>query len=229
MYKFTEKDRKTRQPDLVKACENGEVDFAKEAVLFGADIDGVLEVVTYKAIKYGARLIKADSDRRTTPLIVAIIEEHTDIVLYLLEQGADVNKVDSDGVSPLHWSAWVNLYDETIAKLLMSYGADLNAKTNSGELAIDLTYSEAMKQAIRDEPRRRMDHGHKRATEQNRHPNAAATALAQQEEEGEEEKHSNKRQRNDETTVGAAGVEETKVASEDEDSESSDIEDDDYE
>ena len=70
-------------------------------------------------------------------------------------------------------------------------------------------------------------HGHKRATEQDRHPNAA-TATAQQEEEevedGGEEK-SNKRPRLEE---GAVAEEKTKVAEEDEDSEpSSDKEGDD--
>ena len=242
-YKFTKKERRAHQPGLVKACEDGEVDLATEAVSFGADINkegqcnfhplilasfnGFLNVVIY-LVQKGALLDKATIESRMTPLIVATIEGHTDIVLYLLEEGANVNNVDSDGWSPLHWSARVNIYDEKIGKLLMSYGADLNAKTNNGELAIDLAYSEAMKQAIRDEPRRRMDHGYKRATEQDRHPNAAATASAQQEEEGEEEMHSNKRHRIDETTVTSAGAEETKVASEDEDSESSDIEDDCY-
>ena len=66
--------------------------------------------------------------------------------------------------------------------LLMSYGADLNARATDCQLPIDIAQTEEMKQAIRDEPRRRMDHGHKRATEQDRHPNAAASASAQQEE-----------------------------------------------
>ena len=43
-------------------------------------------------------------------------------------------------------------------------GLDLNARNNDGELPIDLARKPGMKQAIRDEPRRRMDHGHKRAT-----------------------------------------------------------------
>ena len=57
-------------------------------------------------------------------------------------------------------------------------GADLNARSNGGTLPNDIAATEAFKQAIRDEPRRRMDHGHKRATEQDRHPNAATSASA---------------------------------------------------
>ena len=111
--------------------------------------------------------------------------------------------------------------------LLMSYGADLNARSNQGQLPIDLALTEEIKQAIRDEPRRRMDHGHKRATEQDRHPNAAASASAQQEQDEEEEEQSNKRPRLDEEAAVAVAEEETKVAEEDEDSEPSDEEDDD--
>ena len=104
----------------------------------------------------------------------------------------------------------------------MSYGADLNARTNLGELPIDIAATEEIKQAIRDEPKRRMDEAPgKRATEQDRHPNAATSASAQ--EDDEEEEHSNKRPRLEE---GAAAEEVTKVAEEDEDSEPSSDEDD---
>ena len=51
--------------------------------------------------------------------------------------------------------------------LIMSYGADLNAKTNDGHLPIAITRNEEIRQTIRDEPRRRMDEAPgKRATEQ---------------------------------------------------------------
>ena len=97
----------------------------------------------------------------------------------------------------------------------MVYGADLNARNNNDQLPIDIARTEEIKQAIRDEPRRRMDHGHKRATEQDRHPNAAASASAYQEEDEEVEEQTNKKPRLDE-----------EVAEEDQDSEPSDGEDD---
>ena len=163
-----------------------------------------------------------------TPLAGAAFNGHLEVVRYLLEQGADRDKADCDGQTPLHDAAREG-HLET-AMLLMSYGADLNAMTNDGELPIDIAGTEEMKQAIRDEPRRRMDHGHKRATEQDRHPNAAASASAQQQgededkEEEEVEEQCNKRPRLDE---GAVAEEETKVAEEDEDSEPSSDEEDD--
>ena len=113
--------------------------------------------------------------------------------------------------------------------LLMSFGADLNTRDIYGLLPIDVARTEEIKQAIRDEPRRCMDHGHKRATEQDRHPNAATSASAQQEEdeEGEMEQQSNKRPRLDEGATVVAEEEEIKVAEEDEESEPSSDEEED--
>ena len=47
--------------------------------------------------------------------------------------------------------------------------------------------TEEMKQAFRNEPRRCMDHGHKRATEQDRYPSAAAAVSISAQQENEEE------------------------------------------
>ena len=103
----------------------------------------------------------------------------------------------------------------------MTHGADLNARNSDGELPIDMTRNEEIKQTIRDEPRRRMDEAPgKRATEQDRHPNAATSASAQQtDEDGDDDEPSIKKPRLDE------GAEEGKVVEEDEDSEPSDEED----
>ena len=72
---------------------------------------------------------------------------------------------------------------------------------------------------------KRLDHGHKRATDQDRHPNAATSNSAQQE---EVEEQGNKRPRLDEEATAVAVAEEvSEVAEEDEDSEPSSDEDDD--
>ena len=180
---------------------------------------GHLDVVQY-LVEQGATMDKTSNDGYWTPLSIAAANGCLEVLRYLLEQGADRDKADIDGNSPLHDAARMGHLE--VAMLLMSYGADLNARTNRGELPIDVAVTDEIKQAIRDEPRRRMDHGHKRATEQDRHPNAAGLASTQQE-EVEEEQQTNKRLRLNE---GAVAEEETKVAEEDEDSEPSDVEDD---
>ena len=108
-----------------------------------------------------------------SPLHYASGGGHLEVTRYLLEQGANREKVCSifpgvplhNGTS-LHYAAYRGHLE--IAKLLMVYGADLNVRDYSGKLPIDYATTEEIKQAIRDEPRRRLDHGLKRATEQDR-------------------------------------------------------------
>ena len=128
----------------------------------------------------------------------------------LLQPMTILRYAQNDGYTPLH-SAAANGYLE-IAMLLMSYGADLNARNNYGNLPIDLAITVEIKQAIRDEPRRRIDEAPgKRATEQDRHPTTATSASAQQEDEEE----------NDEQKCKLSGSA-TENEAKDEDSEPSD-------
>ena len=173
--------------------------------LYAASCNGHLTVVRY-LVEQRADMEKVDS-HGWTPLIV---------VRYLLEQGANRDKAGNYGWTPLHLAA--NRGHLEIAKLLMVYGADLNARTHDGQLPIDLAHNEEMRQAIRDEPERRRDQQpRKRCIEQDQHPNAAASASAQQEDD--EEESNNK--------LPAEGELEGKVvADEDQDSEPSSDEDD---
>ena len=189
--------------------------------LYLAAWKGHLDVMQY-LVEQGASLDEATTKGNWTPLICAARNDLLEVARYLLEQGADREKADEDGRTPLHYAAFQGHLE--ISMLLMSYGADLNARDKYGRLPNDVARTEEIKQAIRDEPRRRMDEAPgKRATEQDRHPNAATSASALQEDEAEEEQ-SNKRPRLDEGAVVEG--EETKVAEEDEDSEPSSDEDD---
>ena len=132
-----------------------------------------------------------------TSLHNASVGRHTEVVCYLLEQGADRDKANKDGFTPLHQAAANGFFD--IVKLLMVYGVDLNTRTIIGQLPIEIggDITEEIKQAIRDEPRRRMDEAPgKRATEQDRHTNTGTSTYAQLgNEQVEEDEPSNKRQR----------------------------------
>ena len=200
---------------------------SNQSALAAATEKNHFEVVQY-LVGQGADKEQVDNGG-STPLIDASFYGYLEIVRYLLEQGANRDKRNNYGWGPLHYAAQfgrleiAKVYHTrliyittlfltspipslTLSQLLMSYGADLNARDTSGRLPIDVAHTEEMEQAIRDEPRRRMDHGHKRATEQDRHHDAAAE---------EEVEH---------LVDGLA--EEGKVAEEDEDSEPSDEEDD---
>ena len=147
-----------------------------------------------------------------TPLHYASEQGNYEVARYLLEQGANRDKVVINGMTPLHLAALTGQVE--IAKLLMVYGADLNARNSSGNLPINVATNEEIKQAIRDEPRRRMDEA----------PGKRATASASvQEDEDEEKEHINKKPRVDEEGKAEDGG---KVADEEEDSEPSDGEDD---
>ena len=191
----------------------------RTALWYAAD-QGHNEIVQL-LVEQGADKEKSDTSKRS-PLFMACCFGRLEVARYLLEQGANREKATVIGWTPLHVAA--DNGHLVTAKLLMVYGADLNARDNDGDLPIDLARNEDIRQAIRDEPRRRMDHGHKRATEQDRHPNAAASASALQE-EVVEEGQSNKRPRLNEEGVVTIAEDENKVAEEDEDSEPSDNED----
>jgi ankyrin repeat protein len=98
-------------------------------------------------IKGGANINQRGAGDRTTPVLVAAINGHFDLVSYLLDQGADPNLASEGGVTPLY--AVINVqwqprsfypqpraylqqktgYLELMKKLL-DKGADPNARTN---------------------------------------------------------------------------------------------------
>ena len=184
---------------------------SKDTALGRAALVGHLEVVRY-LVEQGADREKTDTNG-WTPLLNASYNGHLEVVRYLLEQGANRDKANNFDYTSLHYATGLG-HLETV-KLLMVYGADLNARNDNGRLPIDVAHTEEIKQAIRDEPRRRLDHGHKRATEQDRHPDAATSASAQGGEVEAEEEQGLKQ---------PAG--EGEVADEDQDSEPSSNEED---
>lgn len=63
--------------------------------------------------------------------LLAVKKGHADIVQYLIDNGADVNKGNAWDNTPLHYAAYRG-YTE-IVKMLLAYGADVNAKNDDGE------------------------------------------------------------------------------------------------
>ena len=232
-----EKKEKSGLSPLHVAVANNHLDIVRYLVEQGADKDSVdsdgdtplitaiqsqcFDVVWF-LLEQGADIERAAVNSWTPLLYASSLASGFELARYLLEQGVDRDKADNEGCTPLHIAAEQGRLETT--KLLMVYGAALNARDNYGRLPIDLTDDEEIKQAIRDEPRRRMDEAPgKRATEQDRHPNAATSASVQQEEDkGEEQEEPN----NKKPRLNEGEAEEGKIAEEDEDSEPSSDEDD---
>lgn len=64
----------------------------------------------------------------------AIAYGQTDKVRKLLRKGADVNKDNEDGTTPLGWAVQEGHWD--IIQLLLSYGADINAMDEHGQTSL---------------------------------------------------------------------------------------------
>lgn len=79
----------------------------------------------------------------------ACIDDNADMVEFLVEHGADVNRGDNEGWTPLHATASCGfLY---IAKYLIEKSANVAAVNNDGELAVDIAECQKMEDLLREE------------------------------------------------------------------------------
>jgi ankyrin repeat protein len=108
-----------------------------------------------------------------------------EVVECLLEQGADRDKQNCDGNTPLHMAATFGHLE--VAKALMRYGANLDARNKAGQLPIDVAKNEEIKQTILDEPRRRNDHTYKRIRDEDLQPAKKQKVGGEEGAEAEEE------------------------------------------
>ncbi|KAI9479256.1 hypothetical protein LPJ78_002676 [Coemansia sp. RSA 989] len=80
------------------------------------------------------KLVNAKDPNGYTPLHAAASWKHLQLLKYLLDNGGDVNIVDSDGDTPLHICE-----DKQCAELLLKHGADMERKNKEGLTPVHTT------------------------------------------------------------------------------------------
>ncbi|PSN38130.1 hypothetical protein C0J52_08225 [Blattella germanica] len=76
----------------------------------------------------------------------ACIDDNLDMVEFLVEHGADVNRGDNEGWTPLHATASCGFI--SIAKYLIENGANVAAVNNDAELPLDIAESDEMEDML---------------------------------------------------------------------------------
>lgn len=161
------KDRDGRTA-LSRAAINGRLEVMKSLISAGADKDAVnskqmtilLDTLNNKQpdaalllLEAGASFLEQDSCQKTA-LHYAVQNKFTDIIKFLLEKGANPNIFDQYSMTPLSYAVKTNQKEipevqKIIAKLLLSFGADINYCDEKHAPAIYTLISYKIKQGIR--------------------------------------------------------------------------------
>ncbi len=95
---------------------------------------GYREIANF-LLNEGAHLhVKAKNQNENTPLQAAIANKKIELATFLIEQGADVNAVQSGGWTGLHEATLLG--DKKIVALLIENGADKSIKKDDGKTAM---------------------------------------------------------------------------------------------
>src|SRR5258705_4228086 len=90
----------------------------------------------FEAISLTMSLASVLTAATKSPLTDAVEKQDRVTVRTLLKQHADVNAPQADGMTALHWAAYLD--DFETAKLLMNAGANVNATNGYGVLPLSL-------------------------------------------------------------------------------------------
>lgn len=115
------------ESELSKAAKNGDLNLVSVLILAGAGVDGAVEGNGYP------------------PLCVAAASGHIEVVKFLIENNADINKSDNCGYSytPLHQACRKGHLE--IVKLLLERGADINVTDRNGATPLHLIFKKGYK------------------------------------------------------------------------------------
>lgn len=91
-----------------------------------------------KYLSQGADINYIEAISKVTPLMLACVKGNEDLIIYLIDNGADVNRKNYSGSTAVFYCG----RRERIVKLLQSKGADINIRANDGH-----TYKSSVKAA----------------------------------------------------------------------------------
>ena len=134
---------------IVCACQHGRMDDVELVMnlhpfhkhITNRDVNGYRDDMTLKDMV--SQVGKNSYGFDYTPLMIAAINEHFQVVKYLIEQGeADPNITDSNGINALHYAARNNRTNTELIELLLTHMTldNINKTTRAGSTPLDLAY-----------------------------------------------------------------------------------------
>jgi len=88
--------------------------------VFDAAREGDLDAVRV-LVAADAELVRATDGSDRTPLHLATLYGHLEVVSFLLDSGADIDAREEDGETPLHSAAWRSRLD--VGRMLIERGS----------------------------------------------------------------------------------------------------------
>jgi ankyrin repeat protein len=119
---------------LLFGCGPSEHPTEQYTPLFAAAAGGDLATVR-AAVDKDPSLVEATEWEKQTLLHVAVGQNHQDVATYLLDKGADVNAVTTDGLTALHMAAQNG--NIAIITLLLERGAKIDVVDSKGWTPLD--------------------------------------------------------------------------------------------
>lgn len=87
--------------------------------------------------RFGGVKTKVGNYAQTPLHFASVCSSNPEVIVAIVNAGADVNAKDKNGWTPLHWAILINPNSEVITALLNA-GADVNAKNNEGSTPLHL-------------------------------------------------------------------------------------------
>ena len=127
-------------PDLLKAGASltGEMRLlgtSSTDPISGAVRHGYLDVARV-LVDLGAPVDR--TDLRITPLVKAVLGDQVEMAAFLISKGADVNHVDTNGMTALLYAASIDFGSPAMIDMLLKAGARTDMKTKDGKTALEL-------------------------------------------------------------------------------------------